>query len=341
MMMAQKVVASGTLAVGVDVGGTNVRAGVIDEEGHILTEARRPALAPEGADATIGMVKEAIKEALIKAHLKPPRVVGIGMGIPGIHDSAKGVCRFAPNFPTWQNVQLVQPILEEFDRPAFMLNDVATATLGEYVHGAGRGYRNVVMITLGTGIGGGAVIDGELRLGTTEGFAEVGHQIIIADGPECGCGNHGCWEALAGRDAIVERARRLIEHGRVSSLPAAVDGNMRDLTPAIISEMSEAGDEVARQVIEETAYYVGLGCFNLVSLYDPEILIVGGGIARVGKILFEIIERTVRARGQFLSAATCKIAFAELGDDAGMIGGAALARWRVREAASREAAQPR
>ena len=320
----------GRLTVGVDIGGTNVRAGLVDEQGNIVSEARRPTRALEGLEISLGMVKEAIREAMDKSKAQPSDIVGIGMGIPGIHRSEEGICVFSPNFKGWDNAQIAKPIADEFDLATYMQNDVATATLGEHQYGAGRGCQQVVMITLGTGIGGGAIVDGQLRLGATERFAEVGHMMILAGGPKCGCGNHGCWEALAGRDAIIERAMCLIQEGKKTSLIAAVKGNLDEITPALICQEAEKGDPVARRVIEETGMYVGLGIYNLMVLFDPEVVIVGGGIAQAGPILFDPIERTVRARSHMVSP-EAKICPADLGDDAGIIGATVLVRQHLEE----------
>jgi glucokinase len=183
----------------------------------------------------------------------------------------------------------------------------------------------MVLISLGTGIGGGAVIDGELRIGHTEGFAEVGHMIIEPDGPLCNCGNRGCWEALAARDAIVTRAITRIQRGRQTAIADMVDYRLGSITPALIGRCADQGDEVAMEVLAETGYYLGLGIVNLIQVLNPQVLVIGGGIAAAGRWLFEPIARTVRARAHMVPASTCRIVRAELGDDAGIIGGTVLA----------------
>ncbi len=311
--------------IGVDIGGTNIRAGVVDSGGRILGEARRPALADTGLRAAIGRAIQAIEEALENAGFSTRDVLAIGAGVPGAHRSREGITIFSPNFSDSRNVQVLQPIKEAFGLPAFMLNDVAVQTLGEHHFGAGQGYSQVVMITLGTGIGGGAVIDGELRIGHTEGFAEVGHMTIEPEGPPCTCGNRGCWEALAGRDAIVRRAVDKIQRGRQTAIADMVEFRLGSITPALIARCADQGDAVAVEVLAEIGYYLGLGIANLIQLYNPEVLVIGGGIAQAGRWLFEPMTRTVRARAHMVPASSCRIVTAHLGDDAGIIGAAALA----------------
>jgi glucokinase len=311
--------------IGVDIGGTNIRAGVVDDGGRILGEARRPALAEAGLRAAVGRAIEASEEALENSGLTVADVAGLGAGVPGAHRSSEGITIYSPNFADSRGVPVLPPIRDVFGLPAFMLNDVAVQTLGEHRFGAGQGYAHMVMITLGTGIGGGAIIDGELRVGHTEGFAEVGHMTIDPDGPFCECGNQGCWEAVAARDAIVRRVVTRIQHGRQTAVAEMVDYRLGSITPALIGRCADQGDEVAIEVMEETGYYLGIGIANLIQLYNPQALVIGGGIAQAGRQLFEPITRTVRARAHMVPASTCRIVPALLGDDAGIIGGAVLA----------------
>lgn len=311
--------------IGVDVGGTNIRAGVVDEVGHILGEARRPALAEAGLRAAIVRAIDGVAEACENAGFSIRDIRAIGLGVAGALRSREGICVFSPNFADSRGVPILPPIREAFGLPAFMLNDVAVQTLGEHQFGAGRGYSQMVMITIGTGIGGGAIIDGDLRIGATEGFAEVGHMTILPDGPFCGCGNRGCWEALAARDAIVKRAVTKIQQGRKTTIAEMVDYRLGSVTPALIAHSAEQGDEVAIEVLEETGYYLGIGIANLIQLYNPEVVVIGGGIAQAGRWLFDPILRTVRARAHMVPAATCRLLPSQLADDAGIIGASVLA----------------
>jgi len=310
--------------VGVDVGGTNVRAGVITPGGEKLSESRRPARAMEGVDATLEMIVEVIEEAIVTAGIGKDEVMGVGLGVPGRHISEKGFVIYSPNFAEWTNIDFLPPLEKQLGLACFMRNDVKAASLGEYRFGAGCGFSHIVMITLGTGIGGSLIADGKLMLGSGEGFAEVGHMTVCPDGRQCQCGNHGCWEAMAGRDAIIDRAWRKLQTGVPSALGELAGWELFDITPAMIAEAAQAGDPPAREVMDETGMWVGIGVTNLIQLYNPEVVIIGGGISQAGDLLFGPIQRTVAWRARMVPAATAKIVPAALGDDAGIYGGAVL-----------------
>ncbi len=315
---------SGKYAVGVDLGGTNVRAAVIDINGKILGDKQADAKAAEGLAVTQGQIIGVIEAAITSAGVAHEDIIGIGMGVPGRHNSAEGIVIFSPNFKDWVNVQLLEPIAEHFGVACFMRNDVKTASLGEYRWGAGAGKDWVVMITLGTGIGGSLIANGNLMLGSGEGFAEVGHMTVAPNGRLCNCGNHGCWEAMAGRDAIIERALQKLQTGRASLLGELVEYDLNIITPAKISEAANDGDALAKEVLEETAMWVGIGVANLIQLYNPQVLIIGGGIANAGDMLFSAIQRTVNWRAKMVGRTTVEIVPAALGGNAGVTGGAVL-----------------
>jgi glucokinase len=315
---------AGQYLIGVDIGGTNVRAGLISRQGKVLADARRPAQAAAGFAVSVAMAIEAAQELLTKQKLSAKQICGLGLAVSGRMDSAKGVCLYSPNFAGPFPVPIAAPIEKTLGIAAYMLNDVNTATLGEHRFGAGKGYDQMVMITLGTGIGGGAVIDGKLRIGYTEGFAEVGHMILDAEGPQCGCGNHGCWEALAARDPIIKRAVFGLQTGAPSILFKLAKKDLKAITPALITQAASQGDELSLQVLEETAYWVGIGCVNLIQLYNPQVLVIGGGIAGALPYMRPAIQRIIDSRAQMVPGKTCKITPSTLGDDAGIIGGAVL-----------------
>jgi glucokinase len=313
--------------VGVDLGGTNVRAALVDRQGRLLEEARRPSLAEGCAEETLAAVHETVAAVLGRHHVHARQVVGIGIGLPGIMDSETGVVFWSPNFPAWKDVAVPPVVGTPLELPTYILNDARCAALGELQFGAGRGARHMVMITLGTGIGGAFVVDGRLLLGPNGSIGEVGHMTIDPSGPRCGCGCFGCWEQWCARDAIVERALRRVQRGRATLLLERV-AEPGAITPHLIAAAAQEGDVLAREVIEETAFYVGVGVANLINMLNPEVFVIGGGIAQAGEVLFEPVRRTVRARAVALQQRTARIVPAELGENAGVMGAVVLALQR-------------
>jgi len=310
--------------VGVDLGGTNVRAAVTDRDGKILGDGREPSLAMEGPDATIPQIIKAVRSALANGSISISEVAGVGMGVPGQQKTKEGLVLWSPNFKDWHGVQLLAPMRQDLRVPVFMGNDVNVAALGEFNFGAGRDVSSLVMLTIGTGIGGGIILDGKLWLGASEGAGEIGHCIVVPDGPLCSCGRRGCLESLAGRDAIVERAARKIQAGRPSVLIEDADWPLWSATPASIARAAQEGDQVAIETMAETAYYVGVGIVNAINMLSPEMVIVGGGIAQAGDVLWGPLLRTVHALALTESRRACRVVPAELGDDAGVMGGVTL-----------------
>lgn len=310
--------------IGVDIGGTNTRASVVDRDGGILSEGHRPTRAMDGPDESIPQIIAAIREAIENAGVTPDDVCGAGMGVPGRHKSGEGVVLWSPNFKDWGGLQLLEPIVEALGFPVFMGNDVNVAALGEFRFGAGRDINSMVMMTLGTGIGGGIVLDGKLWKGANEGAGEIGHQIVNPNGRLCGCGLYGDLESEASLGGILERARRKIQLGRKTMLVDRVEGDLSALDPEVIGEAAFEGDEVALEVMQETGFYVGIGIANAINFLNPEMVVVGGGISRAGFVLWDPIMRTVRANALAEALDVCQVVPSECGDDAGILGGVTL-----------------
>jgi glucokinase len=319
---------SAPYVIGVDLGGTNIRVALVDREGRILQDARRPALADQAPEATLANIRDGVAEVLEEQRAKPEQVVGIGIGLPGIMDDDEGLVFWSPNFPRWENVPVAREVGRPTHLPVTLLNDAKCAALGELTYGAGRGARHMVMITVGTGIGGAFVVDGQLLMGPNGSIGEVGHQTIDPSGPLCGCGNHGCWERFCGRDAIIDRTVRWLQGGQASALLEKVQ-RPHEVTPALVAEAAAAGDVLARQVMDETGFYLGVGVANLINIMNPEVFVIGGGIAQAGEVLLGPMRRTVAARAVALQAKTARIVTAELGDNAGVMGAAARALHRA------------
>jgi len=307
--------------VGVDLGGTQVRALVCDSEGQVLSRAATLTLAHEGRDAVIRRIIETVIEAV---GTRPwTEIAGIGIGAPGPLDPYSGVVVHAPNLPGWEQVPLQRIIAERFCVPAALGNDANLAALGEQRFGAGRGVDDLVYMTISTGIGGGIISGGELFLGHGGFAGEVGHQTILAGGPLCGCGNHGCLEALAAGPAIGRMGREAAEEGRGEALLALAGGDVSRISARVVSQAAAAGDATAIEIIRRAATYIGIGLANLANILNPELYVLGGGVTHAGPLLFDTIRETIR-RTAMLATRDVRVERAVLGDDVVLWGAVAL-----------------
>lgn len=312
--------------VGVDLGGTNVRAAVLDRatEKLIARGDNLPSLAMDGVHATAEQIAQAAKTAIAEAGIRSDQVLGVGIAVPGHVKSREGLVMWAPNFrDQWRGVQIVQPVRDRIGLPTVIGNDANLATLGEFTFGAGRHVRHFAMITLGTGVGGGIIVDGKLVEGADGGAGEVGH-IVVNPGGRGGNTAFGSVEGEAQRDAIIERAERKIQQGRKTKLSELADWDRFHLTPAIIAKAANEGDAVAIEVFEETGYYVGLCVANMINLLNPEMIVIGGGIAQAGELIMDPIRRAAYGCAVRSLSRSCKVVSADLGDNAGIFGGVAL-----------------
>ena len=312
--------------VGVDLGGTNVRAAVIERESEQIV-ARGENISSRGMDGpelTAMQIAMAAKTAMEKAGADAGQVLGIGVAVPGHVKAKEGLVKWAPNFKDqWKDVPIAALIEKHLGLPVQIGNDANVAALGEFRFGAGRAVRHMIMMTLGTGIGGGIIVDGRLLDGHDGGAGEIGH-MIVNPGGRGGNSAFGSVEGETQISAIVERAARKIQEGFETSLAARVDYDRFALTPAIIAEEAKKGDAIALEVFEETGYYLGLCATNLINLFNPEMIVVGGGVAQAGDIILDPIRRTATATAIRSLSRTCQIVPAELGDNAGIFGGAAI-----------------
>ncbi|MEO0123176.1 MAG: ROK family protein [candidate division WOR-3 bacterium] len=302
-------------AIGIDVGGTNIKAGLVFK-GRVIKKEKLPTLADAGPEECINQIKNAIKN-FVKASSS------IGIGIAGIIDSRNGIVRYSPNLKGWYDIELARILKKEFKRSVKILNDVNAILLGEWIYGAGKGYKNIFLFTLGTGVGGAAICEGKMLFGANGFAGEFGHTVINFNGPKCVCGNFGCLERYVGSRYIVELALRKLARKK-SSLR-----KYNNLTPKIIASEARKGDSVAREVFEEIGYYIGIGVSNIINLFDPDIVIISGGISNAGKILFEPIKKTVKRLILGPEYRNVKIVPAKLGDDAGILGSAHFANAKI------------
>ena len=365
-------------SIGVDLGGTDIKAGLVSSVGDISCRVVLPTDVEVGGPKVVAArIAEAVRQVFVKANTadiqvtsqlgkatqsplsnasgsddkyyghNDTREVWIGLGAPGLIIAETGVVHFSPNFPGWTDIPLVDYVNAELAKLHLpkpdagdnsqthshekyklilkgMDNDVNAMTLGELRHGAGVGYKNIVALTLGTGVGGGVVINGQVYHGSQNTAGELGHTVVESNGRYCGCGNQGCLEAYAGAKNIVERMKEKIEPGRSTILAKTIKKGTA-LTPRQIAEAAHAGDKVAMEIFAETGRYIGVALTSIAHILNPQIAIIGGGIAEAGeKLLFEPIRAELSKRAMDIPA-RMKIVKAHLGNDAGIVGAAMLA----------------
>jgi glucokinase len=310
----------------VDIGGTKILTAIFSADGQMLAKDVAPTLAHEGVDPVIGRLCSAVDSLLDCDRMKPSQLGAISIACAGGIDSGRGVVVTpSPNMPGWVDVPLRDIIQMRFKVDTFVVNDASAAALGEYRFGVGRGVKNLVLFTLGTGIGGGIIADGKLYLGAVGGAAELGHMTIDANGPRCGCGNTGCLEMLASGMAIAGDAIGRINRGEKSSLVDMVAGKLEDINAEVVGRAARNGDNLAQDVIARAAFYLGIGMVNIVNIFNPEMIVIGGGMAELGDMLVEPGRRMVAERAFSISARLVRIVTAQLGNEAGVYGAAAFA----------------
>ncbi len=322
------------LLLGLDLGGTKILAVVADGTGQILGEAKQPARGQEGPDAVIERMADTARQAMARAGASWADLQAIGVGAPGPVDSTSGTVYHAPNLAGWDEVAVGPRLAGALGVPVLVENDVNAGTYGEFALGAGRGLRDMVGIFVGTGVGGGLILNGALRQGFRGAAAEVGHMVVLADGPVCGCGRRGCLEALASRGAISRDIWAAIRAGRESAIPSLIRIPGRSITSGALKKALAAGDGLVAEVIGRAQWYLGLHAAAIVNLLDPEMLVYGGGVVEaLGDRFLQPIRDVARQHFiQQRDADRVQIVSAQLGDHAGVLGAALLARgglaWR-------------
>ena len=316
--------------VGVDMGGTKILAAVINAKGEIVQQAKRATKPKKGPEEVIERITRCIREAIDGAELKPSQIRAIGIGSPGPLDPETGVIIFAPNLG-WSNVPLKAKLEANLSIPTFVDNDVNVGTLGEYAFGAGRGVKNLVGIFVGTGIGGGIILDGKLFHGVNKTAGEVGHMIVEAKGPRCGCGNFGCLEAVASRTAITRDLQKaILKKGKKSKLTELNGGNLDLIRSKAIARAVKHGDKPTIKVVQRAAKYLGISVASIVHFLNPEMVVLGGGVVEaMGDSLLDPIRHAAAEYALPTTMDGVQIVAATLGDNAGVIGASVLARERL------------
>ncbi len=314
-----------TRALGIDIGGTKIAAGLVDASGRIIAccETREHiGLSPAGV---IEEIVAAARNILEMVGLSPGDVVGVGIGFPGHLDYQRGIVLTTSNLPNWDNVPLKELVATKLGVEVALDNDANAAALAEHRFGAGRGVQHMVYITFSTGVGSGIIIDGHLYRGGLGTAGEVGHMTIDVDGPLCTCGNRGCLLAWASGMALARMAREAMAAGISPGIARLAGGDPERATAEVVAEAARQGDAVAQELVERTGAFLGIGLASLIQLLNPELIVIGGGLSRIGERLFAPMRRSLAERVVNPAlAASARIVQAELGDEVGVIGAAAL-----------------
>jgi glucokinase len=311
--------------LGIDLGGTNIKSGVVDDEGRALSFVHRATQPELGPEAGIDHLAEAARRAVEASGLSWDDIVAVGLGSPGTMDIKEGLLLDPPNLPGWVNWPICQKLSERLGKPTILQNDANAAAYGEYWAGAGRGTESLILFTLGTGIGGGIIDHGRIIEGRHSHGAECGHIIIQMENARvCSCGKHGHLEAYASATSLVKRAHEALVHESSAPLSKALAENR--LTSQAISEAAVAGDPLARRLMRETAHYLAVGAVTLMHTIDPDIVVFSGGMIAAGSSFLDAIRSDIQAMAFPVPAAKTRVEYAELGGEAGVIGAAGCAR---------------
>jgi glucokinase len=304
----------------VDAGGTKVLMAVVQPDGEILSRRYYLTEAERGVRAVINKLSSDINKSIDAARSEGTEPIGIGIGIAGVLDVDKGLVTSSPNLPGWRNIPIRDTIAARSDLPTYIINDASAAALGEYRFGAGKGCDSMLYMTVSTGIGGGIIANGELYTGVDGCAGEFGHMTIVPDGPQCHCGNFGCLEALASGWAIAKEAITRIRNGENSYITEVVGGRIEDITAEAIAAAARKNDQLACEIVDKAASYLGIGLANLVNIFNPELIVIGGGLSKMGDMLLRPARRIIKERAFKLPAKTVHVVRAHLGGNAGIVG---------------------
>lgn len=310
--------------IGVDLGGTNIVVGLVDEEGKIIKSISRPTVKERGVEPIFDDIFEMCNEIINEFGLDKTSLKGIGIGIPGTIDDKNGIIVYSNNIRI-DNFNVREYAKGRIDYPIRMANDADSAALGEVVAGSAKGCSDAVVVTLGTGVGGGIIIGGKIYSGFYPGGAEIGHHIISVNGRQCSCGNKGCFEAYSSASALILAAQKKAEANKDSALYKLVEGDLEKMTAKIPFDADQSGDAAGHEVIEEYLDYLAVGIANIANVFKPEAILLGGGVCKQGENLTVPLTERVKklAYGGDLRS---EIKIASLGNDAGLIGAAMLNR---------------
>ncbi len=311
-----------TYFIGVDLGGTHIRAALLNlDNGEAIAfqKVKTPAL--DGPLTVVKHIANLIDEIVLEGKKSSVEIGGVGIGVPGLLDMDAGRVLRVPNLPgEWQDIPVAQLIHESSGLPVLLLNDVRAITLGEHVFGAGRGADTMVCYAIGTGIGGGIIINGRLHLGLSGSAGEIGHQVVEINGIPCNCGGRGCLELYAAGPAIAAQAVQAVVRRRATMIGDMVDNDLNRITTEVVLQAARQGDQLACELFEQAGAYLGMSIANTILTISPQKVVIGGGVAAAGELLLNPVRRMVRERVFMAPVEHVEIVLAELGDRAGLLG---------------------
>jgi glucokinase len=308
-------------AVGVDLGGDTIKVGATAKDGRLLFKGVVETRAEEGPARVVKQIRKGVAAAIEACGDKP---IGVGVGSPGVVNAEEGIVENPPNLPGWGRIRLAKKIEKKFGVPVFIENDANAAAVGEMIFGAGKELDSFIMVTLGTGVGGGVIMNRRLVRGEHGGAGEIGHMSVDYDGEPCKCGSRGCVEAYVGREYLTARAAKRLADAPDSTIGRLIDGDLDALSPKVICEAAKAGDALANELIEETGRYLGYAFASVANLLDVTAFVVGGGVAGFGKPLFDAAKAAAKERALIPTKPRVRVRAAKLRNDAGAKGAAAL-----------------
>ncbi|NLP45806.1 MAG: ROK family glucokinase [Epulopiscium sp.] len=311
--------------IGIDLGGTNIAAAIVTEEGKMICKDSIPTLREREHTEILKDMAQLCLRLMKEEGLKEKDIYSIGIGSPGTADPEKGILLYANNLK-FHNVCMRKELQKYISVPVYLENDANCAALGESISGAAKSYKDSVTITLGTGVGGGIIVDGQIVSGSFHGGGELGHHVIKMDGDRCSCGRLGCWEVYASATALIRDARIAAAKNPKSLLLRLVDGDIQKMNAKIPFDAAQQGDKIAQEVINQYIHYLAVGIVNIINVLQPEVIVVGGGVSAQGENLLVPLRKEVERQIYGSDKIKTKIVAAELGNDAGIIGAAMLSK---------------
>lgn len=313
-----------TYGIGVDIGGTGIKVGIVKDNGKIISKTSFPTAVQNGANEIIDELGRAIQKLVADSDIDERDILGVGVGCPGAISSASGIVDYANNL-NWKNVHLGENLGAMIGKPIKVSNDANVAALGEAIFGVGRTYKDTIFITLGTGVGGGIVINRELYEGNESKGAEIGHTVIVVDGEPCTCGRRGCMEAYSSATALIRETKRAMEKDKNSLMWDFVGGDINAVDGRTSFESAKKGDKSAAEVVDNYVKYLSEGMLNFANIFRPQAIILGGGVCAQGEYLIDKLRNYCKnQKWGYTGTPAFEVLVASLGNDAGIIGAAAL-----------------